>query len=422
MDRKLQPSSRKKKIKIGAAVAISVASVWVLYSSISNHGRGERQKIELSSLKVESTKFDQFSESLNVRGEVLPKRTIYLDAVSGGRVEQRLVEQGDYVEKDQPLLKLSNTSLQLNVISREAQITEQLNFLRNTQMTMETNRLNLKRDLLEIKYQIAQLTRKIKQAEPLVKTGVLEVNRIQELQEDLDYYVNRKALTEQRQQQEESIRQAQFKQLQESVKVQQENLEFARKELDNLLVKAPEKGHLSHFDVELGQNKVVGARLGQIDIPGDFKLVAKIDEYYLSQINLGTSVLIENGNQKVKAKISKIDSRVNGAKFEVEVALPRDFVKSNGSVKRGQSMDMEVVLNSYNQPVLVINKGSFVNASGGNWAFVLSQDGRSARKTAIKLGKKNQEYFEVLNGLEEGDRVVVSSYSNFYKADILILN
>ena len=415
MDKKIERSFTQKYFKkfTFAALTLGVAAAAYGYTQSSDTGRS--QNIERSGLTVSTVKQGAFKDALSLRGQVVPKTSIYLDTIAGGQVEERLVEQGEYVEKGQPLVRLSNTNLQLDVMSREAQVTEQLNFLRNTQMNMETSRLNLRRDLLEIELKITHLTRRLKQTKPLVKSGVLAQDQLAELEEDLNYYQARKELTLERQKQENSIREVQVAQLSDSAKMLEKNLQFARRNLDNLLIKAPVSGYLSELDVEIGESKNSGARLGQIDIPNEYKLVVRMDEFYLNQVQRDMAVMIELESGTVNAKVSKIDSRVQQSQFQVEVDLP----SNTKSIKRGQSIDIELMLGDDNNNALLLKRGAFFTNSGGNWVYVIEQGGDKAVRRDIRLGKKNQHYFEVLEGLNAGDKVITSSYSNFDKAQQL---
>lgn len=416
MDKKIERSTTQKYVKkfAVAALALTVAA----YGFVNNDNSGRSQNIALTSLTISTVKQGAFKDALSLRGQVVPKTSIYLDSIAGGQVEERLVEQGEYVEQGQPLVRLSNTSLQLDVMSREAQVTEQLNFLRNTQMNMETNRLNLRRDLLEIDLQISHLLRKLKQTEPLVSKGVVAQDTLDALKQDLSYYQARKELTLERQKQENSIREVQVAQLADSAKMLEKNLQFARDNLDNLFVKAPVAGYLSELDVEIGESKNRGARLGQIDIPNEYKLVVRLDEFYLNQVQRDMAVMVELEGSIVEAKVSKIDSRVQQSQFQIEVDLPTN----TKGVKRGQSIDVELMLGDNKNNALLLSRGAFFTNSGGNWAYVLEQGSDKAVRRDIRLGKKNQDYFEVLAGLQAGDKVITSSYSNFDKADQLKIN
>lgn len=415
MDKKIERSFTQKYFKKFTFAALTLGVAAAAYGFTQSSDTGRSQNIERSGLTVSTVKQGAFKDALSLRGQVVPKTSIYLDTIAGGQVEERLVEQGEYVEKGQPLVRLSNTNLQLDVMSREAQVTEQLNFLRNTQMMMETSRLNLRRDLLEIELKITHLTRRLKQTKPLVKSGVLAQDQLAELEEDLNYYQARKKLTLERQKQENSIREVQVAQLSDSAKMLEKNLQFARRNLDNLLIKAPVSGYLSELDVEIGESKNSGARLGQIDIPNEYKLVVRMDEFYLNQVQRDMAVMIELESGTVNAKVSKIDSRVQQSQFQVEVDLP----SNTKSIKRGQSIDIELMLGGDNNNALLLKRGAFFTNSGGNWVYVIEQGGDKAVRRDIRLGKKNQHYFEVLEGLNAGDQVITSSYSNFDKAQQL---
>ena len=418
MDKKIERSTTQKYLKKVAVSLMAVSVAAAAYGFSQNGSQGRSQNITLNSLTISTVEQGAFKDALSLRGQVVPKTSIYLDSIAGGQVEERLVEQGEFVEKGQPLVRLSNTNLQLDVMSREAQVTEQLNFLRNTQMTMETSRLNLRRDLLEIDLQITHLARRLKQTEPLVAKGVLAQERLSELKEDLAYYKARKELTLERQKQESAIREVQVAQLADSAAMLEKNLQFARDNLDNLLVKAPVSGYLSELDVEIGESKSRGARLGQIDIPNEYKLVVRLDEFYLNQVQREMTVMVALENETIAARVSKIDSRVQQSQFQIEVDLPTNTL----GVKRGQSIDVELMLGDDKNNALLLNRGAFFTSSGGHWVYVLEQEGDKAVRRDIRLGKKNQDYFQVLSGLNAGDKVITSTYSNFDKAQQLYID
>jgi len=418
MDKKITRSPIQKYMKKGLFATGILAFAAIAYGFNQSTSGGRSHNLQLDKLTVSPVTQGAFIDALLLRGQVVPKTTIYLDTIAGGQVEQRLVEQGEYVEKGQPLVRLSNTNLQLDVMGREAQVTEQLNFLRNTQMNMETNRLNLRRDLLEIELQISHLQRRIKQSKPLVKSGVLAQDRLAELSSDLTYYQSRKTLTIERQKQENSIRKVQVKQLEDSAVMLDKNLKFARKNLENLLVKAPVSGYLSELNVEIGESKQGGTRLGQIDIPDEYKLAIGLDEFYLNQVQTNSQVIVKLEDGEIQATVTKIDSRVNQSQFQIEVDLP----KTASKIKRGQSIDVELMLGGSKHNALLLPRGAFFTSSGGNWVYVLNAEGDKAQRRNIRLGKKNQNYFEVLSGLSSGEQVITSSYGNFDNAQQLELH
>lgn len=417
MDKKISQPNWQLQLRKFSLPLVAVVAALALYNFSQASPSGQSQHVNKAGLEISPVRQGMFQLTLPVRGQVVPKTTIYLDSIAGGQIEQRLAEQGDYVEKGQPLLRLSNTSLQLEVMSREAQVTEQLNFLRNTQMTMETNRLNLRRDLLDTELQISHLTRKLKQTELLLAKKLVASDTLTQLKQDLQYFIDRRQLTLEQQAQENSIREQQLSQLKDSANMLQTNLQLARSNLDNLLVRAPVSGYLSEFNAEVGESKERGARLGQIDLPDEFKLVMQLDEFYLNQVSRDMPVRIRLEQQSIEARISKIDSRVNQAQFQVEVALPKDIT----GIRRGQSLDAELVLSGEQRQALLLKRGAFIGSSGGHWVYVLDPASQQAVRRDIRLGQRNQHDVEVLDGLAAGEQVITSAYNNFDKATNLNL-
>ncbi len=221
-----------------------------------------------------------------------------------------------------------------------------------------------------------------------------------------------------RQDQENSIRKAQIAQLKDSAEMLEKNLEFARKNIENLLIKSPVNGHLSEFNIELGESKQAGSRLGQIDIPGDYKVSIFLDEYYLSQVGLGDELRVKLKNTMLKVHISKVDSRVSNSQFLIEADLPSDIQ----GLTSGMSVEAELVLSSNNQKGVILDRGAFFSSTGGNWVFVLSDDGEYAERRPIRIGITNKDYYEILDGVNPGERVITSSYSGFERAEKLELH
>lgn len=417
MDRKIDQPGWKRWGGWVFGVAI-LAAIVTAFRFSQSQAQGHQQNVASAGLDIVTVRQGVFEDTLAVRGRVMPRTTIFLDSVSGGVVQQRLVEHGDFVEQGQPLLRLENTALQLEVMSREAQVTEQLNFLRNTQMTMETNRLNLKHDQLETELQIRHIKRRLAQLRDLVEQGHVAQDDYIALKEDLSYFQARRRLTLEQQNQENSIRAQQVTQLQDSAKMLENNLAFARRNLDDLLVKAPVSGYLSELNAQVGESKEQGARLGQIDVPGEFKLVVLLDEFYLNQVTQGMAVRVMTESGIVSTYIARIDNRVVQNQFEIEVALPSNLA----GVRRGQGLNAQLVLGDDQRDTLLLARGPFFSTSGGNWVFVLNQSGDRAERRAIRLGKRNDNVFEVIRGLAKGERVIVSAYSLFDKADSLRIN
>lgn len=422
MDKRIEKKTllARHRYKIFAAIAV-VVSLFIYGVSTGMRFDGQTQKLSAKTLTTAKVIQGRFDETLSVRGTLGSRTTIYLDAVAGGIVEEKIVQPGVFVEKDQPLLRLANTNLQLEVISREAQIAEQINFLRNNQLLAENSRLELRSDILENDNEVAKIRDRIVRIEPLVAKKLVARRELVELEMDLRYYTKRNEIARERQRQEEAIRARQLEQMQESMNVLEKSLAESRRVLENLNVKAPAAGFLSQLNVELGESKTPGTRLGQIDVPGKYKVIAALDEYYLNRVSIGLPAILTINGQRLTAAISKIDGRVEGGKFKVDVDLPEDLGR-NGEIKVGQGIDIDFVLGAGSDRALMIPRGAFINDTGGNWIFVLDSDGGTAERRPIKLGERNKDFVRVVSGLKADEVVVVSSYSAFDKADNLILN
>ncbi|MEL7799212.1 efflux RND transporter periplasmic adaptor subunit [Idiomarina loihiensis] len=396
----------------GLILVLSVAVAWQLNSSESRL----RSTLTMQDISLATAKPRVLRESISLRASAVPQQTVFLDITDGGRVEERFVEQGSYVEKGEPLVQLSNTNLQLDLISREAQVTEQMNFLRNTQMTMETNRLNLQRDILDLKYQIQTLKRHIAQSEELHARSMVSEEELISLREKLDYQQDLLELARQRQSTEETIRELQLNQLEDSVDMLTRNLEFARQNVNNLLIRAPISGYLSEFNVEKGEAREAGSRLGQIDLPERYKLVASIDEFYLNRVQLGMAARAEVGGRTLDLQVDRIDSRVTSSQFQIEFNLTGDI-----QMTRGQSFNLTLHLEKDEQQRLAIPRGPFLQEGGGHFVYVFDEESLSAVRTPVRLGRQTPQWVEVLEGVSEGTRIITSSYRDFQQADSIQL-
>lgn len=393
-------------------LVLSVAVAWQLNSSESRL----RSTLTVQDISLATVKPRVLRESISLRASAVPQQTVFLDLTDGGRVEERFVEQGSYVEKGEPLVQLSNTNLQLDLISREAQVTEQMNFLRNTQMTMETNRLNLQRDILDLKYQIQTLKRHLAQSEELHAQSMVSDEDLTSLREKLGYQQSLLELARQRQSTEERIRELQLNQLEDSVDMLTRNLEFARQNVNNLLIRAPISGYLSEFNVEKGESRAAGSRLGQIDLPERYKLVASIDEFYLNRVQLGMAARAEVGGRTLDLQVDRIDSRVTSSQFQIEFNLTDDI-----QMTRGQSFNLTLHLEKDEQQRLAIPRGPFLQEGGGHFVYVFDEESLSAVRTPVRLGRQTPQWVEVLEGVSEGTKIITSSYRDFQQADSIQL-
>ena len=415
MDRRIEPS-RRRPLVLGALALATVLAAFFLYRSV---GTSSTFTLDGQRIRIATVTEGQYEDYIPLRASVEPERTVYLDAVEGGRVEAVLVEEGAIVERDQPLIELSNTSLQLDVIAREAEISEQLNNLRNTELAIEQNRLKLKSDLIEIDYQIARLTRLVERYEALEGQQFLSKNEYEDSRDELEYWTARRTVTRESQAQDEKIRLAQIEQLQSSVAQLEKNLKLASANLDNLTVRAPRAGQLTSLEAELGESKARGERLGQIDVVDRFKATALVNEFYLNRVRVGQQAELRVDGKRYALEVAKTYPEVEAAQFEVDLRFvdeaPRD-------IRRGQTLQLRLVLGDTSDEAILLPSGAFYNDTGGAWVFVLDESGSVAERREVRLGRRNPNMIEVVAGLLPGDRVVISSYASFIEVDRLFID
>ncbi|RXE96742.1 HlyD family efflux transporter periplasmic adaptor subunit [Pseudoalteromonas sp. PS5] len=405
MDRKITPN---KKFRLWWLALPMVVVAYFAFGSAATSS-GNRFNVDINRIKISTVTEGEFHDLIPLRGNITPSKSVYLDAIEGGRVEARFVEEGAMVKKGDKLLALSNTSLQLDVISREAQISEQLNNLHNTRLAIDQNRLNLKRDLLELDFQVSQSERKLAQFKRLGNGNLVSKDELQAAEDETVYLKNRRKLIIEQQQQDEKIRTAQIAQLEDSVKQLNKNLAFARKNLENLIIKAPIDGQLTALSAELGASKARGARLGQVDIVSQYKVSAQIDEFYLGRVYAGQAARLSLQGQQYELTLAKVYAEVSNGRFEVELTF-NDALPSG--IRRGQSLQLDLLLADAKSATLLPN-GGFYQDTGGQWVFVLEQGSQVAVKKPVTFGLRNNKFIEVLDGLAVGDRVITSSYGSF---------
>lgn len=415
MDRKIEPRPNKRKLIIGGAVAGALVLIYLIASiDTSTSFTLDGQRIRTAEVTT-----GMFEDFIPLRASVEPERTVYLDAIEGGRVEAILVEDGTHVEEGQPLIELSNTSLQLDVIAREAEVSEQLNNLRNTQLAIEQNRLKLKSDLIEIDYEITRLSRLVNRYEELEDNQFISRNEYEDAVDELEYNQKRREVTRESQAQDEIVRMAQIEQLEGSVAQLEKNLTLARSNLDNLLIRAPRSGHLTSMNAELGESKSRGERLGQIDDVDRFKATAFVNEFYLNRVLIGQQAQLEVNGRDYRLEISKIYPEVQASQFEIDLRFTGD---TPADIRRGQTLQLSLVLGDTTEQATLLTNGPFFNDTGGAWVFVLDAEGKIATRRTVQLGRRNTNSIEVESGLVPGDEVIISSYANFIDVDRLFID
>jgi HlyD family secretion protein len=356
-----------------------------------------------------------FEDFLPLRARVTPLITVYLDAVEGGRVERLLVEDGATVQKGQLLAVLSNAQLQLDVLSREAQVTEQLNFMRSQELALERNRLDSRRSLVESDAQLSKMKRQLDRDAALAEQGWVSKKALGDTRDDYQFQVERRKVLLDSQRTDERLQATQLAQLRAAATSLQNSLSVARTNLDTLNLRAPVSGQLTAFSIQVGQSMSRGERLGQIDSPGRNKLIAGVDEFYLGRVQLGQTATLDWSGKTYRLKVGKIYPQVRNGEFEVDMIFVGEEPKG---VQRGQTMQARLTLGDP-VPATLIPNGAFYNDTGGAWVFVVSADGDVAEKRQVRLGRRNGQYIEVLDGLQPGERVITSPYTGLTDKDRL---
>ena len=415
MDRRIEKKvSKKQMVLFAASATVVLAGAWWVFDTLAG---GRSLTVNAQRIAISPVTTGTYEDFIPLRGRLVPSSTVYLDAIEGGRVEQVLAEDGALVEAGDLIAVLSNTNLQLEVLGREAAVTEQLNNMRTIELQLEQNRLAHKRNLVEIDYQITRLEREIARQRELLGENLVSQSTIDNLEDELAYYRNRREVTLESQATDARMQEAQLQQLRDAGEQLQAGLGFARKNLEDLNVRAPVAGKLSGFNIEIGQSIARGGRLGQIDDPDGYKLNARIDEFYLGRVDLELPAVAEHNRRELELRVAKIYPQVKEGNFEVDMT----FAEQPEGLRRGQTLQTRLTLGDNTDATLIPN-GAFYQETGGNWVFVVTPEGSEAVKRTVRLGRRNSEFIEVLDGLEPGERVITSPYTSFVGMDRLSLN
>lgn len=411
MDKKIN-----KKINYRRIITLSIFSL-SFFTLLGSYLLGETKnvfEIDKSTLKTYTIKKGDFKEYINVKASVVPIKTFYLDAVEGGTIQEILVEDGDIIDSGQVILRLENANLLMDIMYREAEFYEQQNNLRNTKLSFQQNKLKLKNDLLEFRYQLENNRIIFERNKKLFEKGHVSIEEFQNSKNTYEYMKNKLELTIENQKMDSVYRSTQIKQLELSLNRMESNLDFVKSKLENLYVKSPIRGQLTSLNGEIGESKNQGSRLGQVDVVDKFKLQAPIDEYYINQVQIGQQGKINIDDVEYYVEIKKIYPQVSGGSFNV------DFEINNiPDLRRGQSVTLNLEL-SDSKESLLISRSGFYNETAGKWIFKI--DGDKAIKQEIKIGRQNPKYFELIDGLNEGDKVIISSYSSIKDFDEINFN
>jgi len=412
MDRVVEPKRIDKRILIGAgagAILLLILLFWLFAP------RSGSQTVNPERLTISQVKQGIYEDFLPLRARVAPLLTVYLDAVEGGRVEQMAVEDGATVTKGQLLAVLSNADLQLSTLARQTEVEQQLNNMRSQELALQQTRSANRRELNQAQNDLSKAQRLYDLQRPLAEKGFVSAKVFNDTKDDLSMQRSRLAILKRSIAEDEALQASQLGQLRSSAASMNQSLSIARGSLSQLNLRAPVSGQLSGFSIQLGQSLQQGERLGQIDSAGRNKLEADVDEFYLGRVSVGQTAAIEIDGKTYALKVSKVYPQVRNGQFRIDLVFDGP---EPPSIQRGQTMSTKLTLGDSARAVMIPN-GAFFNDTGGNWVFVVNERGTSAERRAVQLGRKNNDFIEVLDGLKPGERVITSSYSGLVDKDHL---
>lgn len=414
MDR---PIPRKKGIRKKHVIyaTVSLAFVLLLYMAFFTD-RTSTFKVEKEKLIIGTVVRDQFNDYITVPGTVEPIRTVFLDAQEGGRVEEILIEEGSMVREGDIILRLSNPDLYLNILDSEAQLAEKDNFLRNTQIAMEQDRLEIKRQLLNLKYDLERKERNYNQNLILIKDSLISTEEFLRSREDMDIARQSRNLFIERQKQDSAFRSVQVEILENNLQNMRRNLSLVRQRVENLNVRATVDGQLGLLVPEIGQSISRGANMGQINVLTSFKVTALIDEHYIDRVRTQLTATLDRQGSEFGLVVKRVYPEVRNGTFEIDMVF-NDSLPEN--IRTGQTYYISLQLGQPKES-LMVPIGGFFQETGGQWIFVIDPTGSYATKRPITIGRKNPKYYEVLEGLEPGEQVIISGYETFGRNEKLI--
>lgn len=405
MDKRIAPKRRKPWH--WAVAALLFLSTFSVGYSLWNRASLRTVSVPARELRVAAVTPGAFDDLIPVRGKIQALTTVILDAPQGGVVEKVLVESGSFVEKGQALLVLNNTRLRLAVASNDTQITEQLNNLRNITNALKLTTLNTQRQLIDTRYRVETLEQLLNQQSLLLTESLIPQDTWQKTTDELRYQREVLQNVKSRQHLETVIRTERLQQIGQQVTKLEENLLVSQRSYEELKIRSPIAGQLTSLLADVGEVKAQGQRLGQVDALDQFKVVAPVSEFYLSRLGVGQKAQFQLSGKTYFAQVTRMNPEVQQGAFQVELAFV-DRIPPN--IRRGQSLQMTVTLGKPSQ-ALLLPLGAFLSETGGQWAFVVSPDGRSATRRAIEAGRRNDRFVQVVAGLVPGERVIISSYA-----------
>ena len=373
-------------------------------------------RVDKDTLTVSSAVMGEFNDYIRISGRVQPMTTIQLSPQEGGMVQAILIEEGSIVKAGDPILVLSNDNLDLQILNSEAELAEKENILRNTQIQMEQQKLDVRQNVLEYGIQVDRLKRAYEQQKALYEDKLIAKEDYLKAEEDYRLALQKYELIRERSKQDSLYRGTQIDRMEESLDNMLLNMQMIRKRKSNLIVKAPIDGELGLLDVVLGQSIASGTKIGQINSVGTYKVEAQIDEHYIDRVVEGLQATFERQGETFSTVIRKVYPEVREGKFQADFKFDGE---QPDNIRSGQTYYLNLQLGQPEEAV-IIPRGTFYQKTGGKWIYVVNKEGTKAVKREIRIGRQNPQYYEVLEGLEPGEKVITSGYETYGDSDVLV--
>ena len=417
MDRKIEKKkgvrlafSRKALPYWGGALLLALI-LWLVFRDNSSTLRVDSDTVTTGEVTQ-----GEFNDYIRISGQVQPMTTIQISPLEGGVVEEIIIEEGSHVKKGDEILRLSNENLDLQILNSEAELAEKENILRNTMISMEQQKLSVKQERLQLQMEVRRCRRAYEQQKALYEEKLIARETWLQAEEDYLLAKDKLELVKNRELQDSLYRTVEIEQMEESLENMRLNMQMIRRRKDNLTIKAPIDGELGLLDAVLGQNIASGAKIGQINDLSSYKIEAQIDEHYIDSVTAGLEAVFERQNEDYHAIIRKVYPEVREGKFKADFKFSG---QQPDNIRTGQTYYMNLQLGQPEEAIL-IPRGTFYQHTGGKWIYVLSPDGTRAIKREIRIGRQNPQYYEVEEGLQPGEKVIISNYETYRDNDILI--
>ena len=418
MDIKLEKKTGWRAILQKKNIPYAVAAIFmILVVALLLRDNSSTLRVDANILTISPVEQTEFNDYVRLAGTVKPITTVQISPMESGLVERIVAEEGTMVRKGDVIVELSNNSLSMQILNSEADLAEKQNILRNTLISMEQNRLNLRQEQMQLDMEVERKRRAFTNNDVLYKKELLARETWLQSKEDYEYSVKRRSLIIERQKQDSLYRTNQVKQMESDLQSMARNMQLIRQRVDNLLVKAPIDGEVGALDVVLGRNVGSGSSIGQINDMSAFKVATLIDEHYIDRIVVGLPATIERQERKYDMVIRKVYPEVSGGQFRADFTFAGDIPEN---IRIGQTYHINLQLGEASEAV-IIPRGAFYQTTGGSWIYVVDPSGEKAYRRDIRIGRQNPQHYEVLEGLEPGEKVITSAYENFGSHDVLIL-